>query len=160
LAGDGSLQMNVQELQTLKTLQLNVAVVVLANDGYLSIRLSHQNFFGRVIGADRASGVECPDYVAVARAYGLPAVDITQPDDLPKLAQALAQPGPVVVQIHVDPAQEFSPKLKSRVDEQGRFQTPELDDLHPFLAPQVLQAIHESAAAVRSVAASTESGVV
>lgn len=151
LAGDGSLQMNVQELQTLKTLQLNVAVVVLANDGYLSIRLSHQNFFGQVIGADRASGVECPDYVAVARAYGLPAIDIACPEDLPQLAQALAQPGPVLVQIHVDPAQGFSPKLKSRVDEQGRFQTPELDDLHPFLAPQALQAIHDSAAAVRAV---------
>jgi acetolactate synthase-1/2/3 large subunit len=145
LAGDGSLQMNVQELQTLKTLQLDVAVVVLANDGYLSIRLSHENFFGRVIGADRASGVDCPDYVALARAYGLPAVDIASPDALAELPALLQSRGPVLVQIHVDPAQGFSPKLKSRVDEHGRFLTPELDDMHPFLPADELQAVRDSA---------------
>lgn len=150
LAGDGSLQMNVQELQTLKTLQLNVAVVVLANDGYLSIRLSHENFFGRVVGADRASGVECPDYVAVARAYGLPAVDIDDDAGLARLAELLAQPGPVLIQIHVDRLQGFSPKLKSRVDAQGRFQTPELDDMDPFLPPDELAAVRQSALQVRA----------
>jgi acetolactate synthase I/II/III large subunit len=151
LAGDGSLQMNVQELQTLKTLQLNVLVVVLANDGYLSIRLSHENFFGRVIGADRSSGVECPDYVALARAYGLQAIDIRDEADLPRLADAVAGQGPLLVQVHVDPAQGFAPKLKSRVDAQGRFLTPELDDLFPFLPAEELQAIHASAEAVRAL---------
>jgi acetolactate synthase-1/2/3 large subunit len=150
MAGDGSLQLNVQELQTLKTLQLNVAVVVLANDGYLSIRLSHENFFGKVIGADRASGVECPDYVLLAQAYGLPALDIRDPADLGQLATLLAQQGPVVIQIHVDRSQGFSPKLKSRIDENGRFLTPELDDLFPFLPPEELEAIHVSATQVRS----------
>jgi len=145
LAGDGSLQMNVQELQTLKTLQLNVAVVVLANDGYLSIRLSHENFFGRIVGANRASGVDCPDYVALARAYGIEAVDIATPEDLTRLPELIAGSGPLLVQIHVDPAQGFSPKLKSRVDEQGRFLTPELDDMHPFLPPEELAALRASA---------------
>lgn len=145
LAGDGSLQMNVQELQTLKTQQLNVAVVVLANDGYLSIRLSHENFFGRVIGADRASGVDCPDYVALARAYGIEAVDIAKPEDLAQLPALIQGSGPVLVQIHVDPAQGFSPKLKSRVDEHGKFLTPELDDMHPFLPPEELAAVRAEA---------------
>ena len=145
LAGDGSLQMNVQELQTLKTLQLNVAVVVLANDGYLSIRLSHENFFGRVIGADRASGVDCPDYVALARAYGIEAVDIASPGELERLPALLQGRGPLLVQVHVDPAQGFAPKLKSRVDEQGRFLTPELDDMHPFLPAEELAAVRASA---------------
>jgi acetolactate synthase-1/2/3 large subunit len=150
VAGDGSLQMNVQELQTLKTLQLNVAVIVLANDGYLSIRLSHENFFGRVVGADRSSGVECPDYVALARAYGLPAIDIHDAAGLAELPAALARPGPVLIQVHVDREQGFAPKLKSRVDEQGRFLTPELDDLHPFLPSEELQAIRDSAQQVRA----------
>lgn len=145
LAGDGSLQMNVQELQTLKTQQLNVAVVVMANDGYLSIRLSHENFFGRVIGADRASGVDCPDYVALARAYGIEAVDIARPEDLVRLPELIQGHGPLLVQIHVDPTQGFSPKLKSRVDEHGKFLTPELDDMHPFLPPEELAAVRASA---------------
>lgn len=148
LAGDGSLQMNVQELQTLKTQQLNVVVVVLANDGYLSIRLSHENFFGRVVGADRASGVDCPDYTALARAYGIEAVDIATPEDLARLPGLIGAQGPLLVQIHVDPAQGFSPKLKSRVDEQGRFLTPELDDMHPFLPPEELAAVRASAGAI------------
>lgn len=150
VAGDGSLQMNVQELQTLKTLQLNVAVIVLANDGYLSIRLSHENFFGRVVGADRSSGVECPDYAALARAYGLLAIDIHDAAGLAKLPAALAQLGPILIQVHVDREQGFAPKLKSRVDEQGRFLTPELDDMHPFLPPDELQAIRDSAQRVRA----------
>jgi acetolactate synthase-1/2/3 large subunit len=150
IAGDGSLQLNVQELQSLKTLQLNVAVVVLANDGYLSIRLSHESYFDRVVGADRSSGVECPNYVALATAYGLQAHDLREPAELARLPALLAEPGPVLIQVHVDRLQGFSPKLKSRLDEQGRFLTPELDDLHPFLAPDELAAIRASAAAIRA----------
>jgi acetolactate synthase-1/2/3 large subunit len=150
MAGDGSLQMNVQELQTLSTLQLNIAIVVLANDGYLSIRLSHENFFGKVIGADRASGVDCPDYTLLARAYGIPAFDIRAAAGLQQLPNLLQKSGPVLIQIHVDRTQGFAPKLKSRIDDNGRFLTPELDDLFPFLAADELKAIHESAAAIRS----------
>lgn len=151
LAGDGSLQMNVQELQTLAELKPNLIVVVLANDGYLSIRLSHLNHFGRTIGADAASGVRCPDYVAVAKAYGLTAFDVRAPEDLPRLQQAVRGGyGPALVQLHLDPAQPFAPKLQSRIDEQGRFHTPELDDLFPFLPAEELQAIRDSALAVRA----------
>ncbi len=75
-AGDGSLQMNIQELQTLKTSACNVVVIVLNNGGYLSIWQTHENFFGKVIGATPASGVEFPDFAAVARAYGLRAATL------------------------------------------------------------------------------------
>jgi acetolactate synthase-1/2/3 large subunit len=150
MAGDGSLQMNIQELQTLSTLQLNIAIVVLANDGYLSIRLSHENFFGKVIGADRASGVDCPDYTLLARAYGIPAFDIRDAVGLQELPSLLQKSGPVLVQIHVDRTQGFAPKLKSRIDDKGRFLTPELDDLFPFLEADELKAIHDSAAEIRS----------
>jgi acetolactate synthase-1/2/3 large subunit len=150
MAGDGSLQMNVQELQTLVTLQPNIVIVVLANDGYLSIRQSHENFFGNVIGSDRGSGVDCPDYTKLAHAYGVPAFDITTVAELDRLGAALAQTGPLLIQIHVDRAQGFSPKLKSRMDEQGRFVTPELDDLFPFLPVEELKAIRSSARSVRA----------
>ncbi|WP_374435388.1 thiamine pyrophosphate-binding protein [Inhella sp.] len=150
LAGDGSLQMNVQELQTLRDSQANVCVVVLANDGYLSIRLSHQNHFGTVLGADAASGLHCPDYVALARAYGLPAFDIHHPNELQRLREALYTIGPLLVQLHVDPLQAFSPKLQSRLDEQGRFQTPELDDVFPFLPARELNELRRSGQAIRS----------
>lgn len=150
LAGDGSLQMNVQELQTLQTLGLNVLVVVLDNQGYLSIRQTHENFFGKVVGATPQSGVDCPDYARLAEAYGLAGLRVDSPQDLPLLEQALSGQGPALVHVRVDPAQEFEPRIKSRMDEAGRFQTPELDDMYPFLERQEVLAVRAEAAAIKA----------
>lgn len=144
-AGDGSLQMNIQELQSLKTLGLNVIVIVLNNEGYLSIRQTHENFFGRVIGANPASGVEFPSFEAVARAYGVAGATIAAADQLAALDALLAKDGPQLIDIQVDPQQEFTPRIKSRVDENGKFLTPALDDMFPFLDPQLVQQVRQSA---------------
>ena len=149
-AGDGSLQMNIQELQTLKTTDRNVIIVVLNNGGYLSIWQTHENFFGRVIGATPASGVEFPDFEAVAKAYGIIAATIRSESDLAHMDVLLQKDGPILLNVVVDPRQEFAPRIKSRVDENGKFTTPELDDMHPFLPPTELKAVAKSALAIRS----------
>jgi acetolactate synthase-1/2/3 large subunit len=152
-AGDGSLQMNIQELQTLRTTGYPVIVVVLNNRGYLSIWQTHENFFGRVIGATPESGVEFPDFAAVARAYGLPAATVVTEQELPQLDALLGTDGPLVIDLHVDPRQEFVPRIKSRVDAQGQFVTPELDDMYPFLDAATVQAIRDDAARIRALTA-------
>lgn len=149
-AGDGSLQMNIQELQTLRTSDANIIVIILNNEGYQSIRQTHENFFGRVIGATPASGVEFPDFAAVARAYGIPALRVESADALPEFDAWLAGNGPMLLDVIVDPAQEFVPRIKSRVDEYGKFVTPELDDMHPFLDKAELNSVRESARQIRS----------
>ena len=149
-AGDGSLQMNIQELQTLKTTGLNVIVIVLNNRGYLSICQTHENFFGRVIGATPESGVELPDFAAVAHAYGLKAASIATEANLAQLDELLQQDGPVLINLHVDPRQEFMPRIKSRVDENGKFVTPELDDMHPFLPEEERDAVRAEGQSVRA----------
>lgn len=149
-AGDGSLQMNIQELQTLKTTGRHVIVVVINNAGYLSIWQTHENFFGRVIGATPASGVEFPDFESVAKAYGLKAATIRSEADLPRLDALLQEDGPLLLNVVVDPRQEFAPRIKSRVDENGQFVTPELDDMHPFLDPAELKAVADSARAIQA----------
>ena len=149
-AGDGSLQMNIQELQTLKTTGWNVIVVVLNNGGYLSIWQTHENFFGRVIGATPESGVEFPDFSVLAGAYGVRAARISDLADLGHLDALLREDGPILLDVIVDPRQEFAPRIKSRVDEEGKFVTPELDDMHPFLDQEVIQAIRASARAIRA----------
>ncbi|MNF99304.1 Acetolactate synthase isozyme 2 large subunit [compost metagenome] len=159
-AGDGSLQMNIQELQTLKTIGVNVIVIVLNNRGYLSIWQTHENFFGRVIGATPESGVEFPDFTAVARAYGLRAESIASEDDLGRLDSLLETDGPLLIDLHVDPRQEFVPRIKSRVDAQGAFVTPELDDMHPFLEQTVLEQIRSEALAIRARSCSTDDSEV
>jgi len=144
-AGDGSLQMNIQELQTLKTNKLNVVIVVLNNGGYLSIWQTHENFFGRVVGATPATGVEFPDFNAVAKAFGISAATISHEEDLTKLDGLITQDGPLLIDIHVDPRQAFEPRIKSRVDENGKFTTPELDDMHPFLSEAEINAVRAEA---------------
>jgi acetolactate synthase-1/2/3 large subunit len=129
-AGDGSLQMNIQELQTLKTTKLNVIIIVLNNAGYLSIWQTHENFFGKVIGATPSSGVDFPDFTAVANAYGIKAKTISNVYELNDLDVLLKNDGPLLINIIVDPRQEFAPRIKSRIDENGKFVTPELDDMH------------------------------
>jgi acetolactate synthase I/II/III large subunit len=150
-AGDGSLQMNIQELQTLKTLGLDVAIILIDNGGYLSIRQTHENFFGRIVGATPASGVEFPDFALVARAYGLDAVSLATPDDLPALDAALARRGPILIAAHVDPDPGFEPRIKSRALPEGGFATPELDDMFPFLPPADLAAVRAEAAQIHAL---------
>lgn len=145
-AGDGSLQMNIQELQTLKTSNLNVIIIILNNAGYLSIWQTHENFFGKVIGATPSSGVDFPDFTAVAKAYGINSKTISNVSELDDLDDLLKNDGPLLINIIVDPRQEFAPRIKSRIDEHGKFVTPELDDMHPFLDVAELEAVRRSAA--------------
>ena len=70
---------------------------------------------------------------------------------LPDFDAAIQADGPLLIDLHVDPRQEFSPRIKSRVDQEGRFVTPELDDMHPFLDPAELGAVRQSAAMVRAL---------
>jgi acetolactate synthase I/II/III large subunit len=151
-AGDGSLQMNIQELQTLKTLGLNLLIVLIDNGGYLSIRQTHENFFGRIVGATPASGVEFPDFARVAAAYGLPSVTIATAADLSTLDAALASDGPRLIVAQVDPAVGFEPRIKSRALPEGGFATPELDDMFPFLPPSELEAVRREAAQIMATA--------
>ncbi len=72
ITGDGSFQLNIQELQTLKTYKRNITIYVLNNNGYLSIRNTQNTFFkGRQCGTDPMTGVEFPDLDKIANAYGI-----------------------------------------------------------------------------------------
>jgi acetolactate synthase-1/2/3 large subunit len=144
--------MNIQELQTLKTTGRNVVVVVLNNAGYLSIWQTHENFFGRVIGATPATGVEFPDFEALAKAYGVKSATIRNEADLVLMDSLLKEDGPLLLNLIVDPRQEFVPRIKSRVDESGKFTTPELDDMHPFLPPEEMKSVAASALNLQATA--------
>jgi acetolactate synthase I/II/III large subunit len=133
LAGDGSLQLNIQELQTLVQHQLPVKVFVLNNNGYLSIRLTQGNFFKRFVGESPRSGVSLPDIVKIARAYGLPALRIEGPAFADQIDQALNSSGPIVCDVLLDPEQPFEPKLSSKQLPDGRMVSAPLEDLYPFL---------------------------
>jgi acetolactate synthase-1/2/3 large subunit len=134
LAGDGSLQLNIQELQTVRHHQLPVKLFVMDNRGYLSIRRTQQNFFGATIGSGPDDGVSFPDFAAVAAAYGIPAVRLTEPGAMDEtIAEVLAADGPVVCHVLLDPEQGFEPRVRSRALPDGTIVSPALEDMYPFL---------------------------
>jgi len=133
LAGDGSAQMNIQELATIAHHRLEIKIFVLNNGGYLSIRSTQANFFKLLVGEGPQSGVTFPDYSALARAYGLPAVTLDVTHAAAHLKEILARPGPEVVVVELDQAQGFEPKLSSKRLPDGRMVTAPLEDMAPFL---------------------------
>lgn len=140
LEGDGSLMMNLQELQTLKTNHLPVKLFVIKNGEYISIIQTQRNFFeGRLTGCNKASGVEVPDFVKVAQAFGLPAVRIGKNDELAgKIQEVLNTPGPVVCELECTENYTFAPKLSARKLEDGTMVSPSLEDMFPFLEREEL----------------------
>ncbi len=138
LAGDGSIQMNIQELQTLVQYQLPVKVLVLNNNGYLSIRSTQIGFFGRLVGEGPASGVSFPSMAKLAAAYGIPAFDFVGLEDMDRLRQELGKPGPSLIDVHLDAAQGFEPRIRSRQLADGTIVSPNLEDMYPFLSEEEL----------------------
>ena len=129
--------MNIQELQTLATHAWPVTVFVIDNGGYLSIRSTQANFFGRMIGESRASGVGFPDWVSLARAYGIEADRLDDPATMgQRIDAALAASGPYLAHVVVDPEQGFEPRVRSRQLPDGTITSPALDDLYPFLSEE------------------------
>jgi acetolactate synthase I/II/III large subunit len=133
LAGDGSIQMNLQELQTVVHNRLNIKIFLLSNGGYLSIRTTQRNFFGNLVGEGPTSGVGFPDMLKLAQAYGIPSLKLDEPDFGPLVAQALAGEGPFLCEVVLDQAQTFEPRLSSRQLPDGRIVTAPPEDMFPFL---------------------------
>jgi acetolactate synthase-1/2/3 large subunit len=133
LAGDGSVQMNIQELATIAHHRPEIKIFVLNNGGYLSIRSTQANFFKLLVGEGPQSGVTFPDYAALARACGLPADTLEVDRPAEHLAEILARPGPELIVVELDRAQGFEPKLSSKRLPDGRMVTAPLEDMAPFL---------------------------
>jgi acetolactate synthase-1/2/3 large subunit len=134
MAGDGSIQLNIQELQTIVHHRLPIKIFVMNNGGYLSIRTTQQSYFaGNFVGEGPRSGVSFPDLCRIAQAYGIPSTRIDQVDCRDAIAKALDAPGPYLCEVMVDPEQGFEPRLSSRVLPDGRMVSSPLEDLYPFL---------------------------
>jgi acetolactate synthase-1/2/3 large subunit len=139
-AGDGSIMMNLQELQTLATSRLNIILVILDNGGYLSIKQTQTNFFGRFHGSNPASGVTFPDFARVAESFGLSTTELNPMRWRHDLSRVLNSVGPHVIIAKLDQDQEFEPRLKSKMVD-GVIKTPSLEDMYPHLDTKELSRI-------------------
>jgi acetolactate synthase-1/2/3 large subunit len=135
VTGDGSFQMNIQELQTVVHNRLPVKLFVWNNDGYLSIRASQSKFFeGRFIGTDSSSGVSFPDTGKIAAAYGIKFFKVNESSELPAvLDQVLAYDGPAICEVICIRDQEIVPTVSSWKKPDGTMVSRPLEDMYPFL---------------------------
>ena len=140
LAGDGSIMMNLQELQTIVGGKLPIKIFVLNNDGYHSIRQSQQNHFpDNIVGCGPDSGLSFPDFTKLAGGFDLPASRVAKHGDLSAAIRAsLDGDGPHLCEVMIDKRQEFAPKLSSRKLADGTMVSPTLEDLSPFLSREAL----------------------
>jgi acetolactate synthase-1/2/3 large subunit len=141
LAGDGSIQMNVQELQTIATNRLPVSIFVFNNNGYLSIRLTQSAYFpDNPVGADPSSGVGIPNFAKLAAAYGFGyRAARTHAELAAAISENVNANGPQMCEIFLDPEQPFAPKTSSRRLPDGRMVSAPLEDMFPFLDREELQ---------------------
>ncbi|WP_182188064.1 thiamine pyrophosphate-binding protein [Pectinatus frisingensis] len=133
--GDGSFQMNIQELQTVVYNKLNIKIIYLNNNGYHSIRQTQSNLFKPpLIGVSKENGISFPDAEKIASAYGIPFVRIDDINDAPmKINQVLTTNSAVFCEVIIDSRQNFEPKLSSKILPDGEIVSPPIDDMYPFL---------------------------
>ncbi len=153
---DGGMMMNLQELQTIVYHQLPIKIIVFNNDGYLMIKHTQKALFkGHYSGTDKRSGVTCPDFGALADAFGIENFQIRTWEDFDAvIPQVQAHDGPVICEVFMHPEQLFVPKLSLAIQADGSLISPPLEDLSPFLPREALEkamivGIHEKSKAIQ-----------
>ncbi len=135
VTGDGSLQTNIQELQTVRHNGLNLKLFIISNDGYASIRNTQAGFFdGFYVGCSRDSGVSIPPLDKLADTYGIPFVACEHRGRLAEsIRETLDRPGPVMCSITAQPGQQIIPTVTSVRLPNGAMKSADLDAMFPFV---------------------------
>jgi len=140
--GDGGFQLNIQELETVRRLNLPIKFFVLCNGTYASIMaMQIRHFQGRMVGSDPGSHVTLPDVCKVAQAYGIATAEITSHDGIREKIQAvLDYPGPLVCAVTVSSEQVVQPRATSATRADGTIVSLPMEDMEPRLPRDVFRA--------------------
>lgn len=144
VTGDGSIQMNLQELQTIVQNRLPIKIFMINNGGYHSIRQSQMNFFGEpLVGiGEESHDLSFPDMSKLVPAYGIPYVRCEKTAELgEKIEETLSIPGYAFCEVIVDSKQKFEPKSATKKLPDGSLVSAPLEDLAPFLPREELEKI-------------------
>jgi acetolactate synthase-1/2/3 large subunit len=133
--GDGGFVMNIQELETVKRLNLPIKFFVLNNNGYASIRNTQNNYFqGRLVASDPSSGLTLPDPLKVAEAFGIATAKIANHSNIrQQVRDVLELHGAVVCEVTISPNQFTAPRITSMQRADGTMVSKPLEDMWPFL---------------------------
>lgn len=143
VAGDGGLQMNIQELQTIIHNKIPLKIFLLNNNGYLAISLMQDNLFkGKYIGSNLESGVSNPNFIKLADAYGFKTYTFNNNIELEKgIDEVLNTEGPVLCEIMMVENQLLIPRVQSSKDESGKIISNSLENMFPYLSKEEMKEI-------------------
>ena len=144
LEGDGSIMMNLQELQTVLTNKLPIKIFLINNGGYHSIRITQTNLFNKnFVGiGEESRDLSFPEFEKLSKAFGYKYLSASSNADMKKIVdEALSVEGPVFVEIFTDTKQVWEPKSATKRLEDGTLVSPPLEDLAPFLPKEELEKI-------------------
>jgi acetolactate synthase-1/2/3 large subunit len=132
---DGGMMINLQELQTIVHHKLPIKIFIFNNDGYLMIKHTQKNLFkGRYVGTDKKSGISCPDYSKISKAFNIKYFSIKNWEDFKKKINTINNlKEPVICDIFMHPEQNFYPKLSLTLAADNKIISPPLEDLSPIL---------------------------
>lgn len=139
ITGDGSIMMNLQELQTLSSIKENFIVFILNNDGYHSIRQTQKNFFNTEVGCGPKSGLTFPNFKKISNAFNLNYFSIKKNQDLFKLNEILSLRKKIICEVFIDKSQFFEPRVVSYKNNSGKLFSPPLEDMTPRLDIKTLK---------------------
>ena len=138
MAGDGSIMLNIQELDTIKRYNLPIKIILLNNDGYLSIKSSQKGFFKREKGAGIDSGLSFPVFRKVADANEIDYCLVKAVSDYDEIVKMLNSNKPAFIEVRIEPNQGFEPKLGSYQNQDGTIVSNSLENMSPLLDQTII----------------------
>ena len=142
VCGDGSIQMNIQELETIAHLNLPIKIFIINNEGYQSIRITQRSFFEKpFVGIGPDSGdISFPEMKKIAYAFDIPYISSDSLDTLSDVIKATLEAStPMICEVFVDTEQSFEPKSASKKLPDGKMVSAPLEDMKPFLDRKELE---------------------
>ena len=138
IAGDGGLQMTIQEMATINHHQLPIKLFVFNNEGYTTLKQTYElGFEGRLMGVNESSGLSFPSFGQIASAYGFKHLILGDHIGLKEITKAVIdERRPILCQLLVDPDQRQMPMAINRRNEDGSFNPTSIEDAWPFLDPE------------------------
>jgi acetolactate synthase-1/2/3 large subunit len=133
--GDGGFAQNMQDLGTVKALNLNLKIFITSNDGYASIRTSQKNYFnGHYLGCDSVTGLILPNWIEIGRSFQISTMVVNKNNfNSKEFVESFITDKPTIYIIEADPEQMYLPKIFSKVDEFGQMESTPLHNMQPFL---------------------------
>ncbi len=143
IIGDGGFQLNVQELQTIRSNNIKTKIFIFQNKGYHAIRVTQDTYFKKkYVGSSESSGVSMPDFKKIAKSYKIKFSKIINNKQVDKkLKEILKTDVAEVIEVVIDPNKHLYPKLTSQIGTNGKMSTSPLEDLYPFIDREELKKI-------------------